>query len=99
MVRSRWQTREILLGIGVVAALVFILTFYIWYQTEAVRLGLQIRDCKDQIQTFKEEIQKLEINKSGLLAPQRVEKIAKESLGLIEPDDHDVIYENRGNSR
>lgn len=95
MVRAKWQPREIFLGIGIFAAIILILTFYVWHQTEAVRLGLKIRDCEDRIKSVREDIQKLEIKKASLLSPQRVEKIARESLGLADPADQDVSYEGR----
>lgn len=99
MVRKKWQAREIILGMAVAAALVFILTFYVWYQTEAVRLGREIRNCEDRIRLLKEDIQKLEIRKAALLSPQRVDQIARGSLGMQEPVDRDVIYEGQGTGR
>ena len=95
MVRPKWQLREVLMGVGIFAAVIMMLTFYVWYQTEAVRLGLRVRECEDRIRSVKEDIRKLEIQKAALLSPRRVETIARESLGLGDPADEDVKYDGR----
>lgn len=99
MVRKKLRPRAVLLGLLLFLVLVSMLTFYIWYQTEAVRLGLKIRDCEEKIKSLRDDIQKLEIRKASLLAPGRVETIAKEALGLVEPADADVFFDSRGSGR
>ncbi len=98
MIRRKWTVREIALGVAFLAALMGILTFYVWYQTESVRLGMEIARRRGDIQALKEEIQKLQIRKTFLLAPERVEKIAREKLGLVDPKPGEIIYGRRASS-
>jgi cell division protein FtsL len=98
MIRRKWSPREIVLGVGFLVALVGLLTFYIWYQSEAVRLGLEIAKCKAEIDGLKDDIQKLELRRTALLSPERVEQIARERLGLVSPKTEDIIYGSGGAS-
>jgi cell division protein FtsL len=92
MIRRKWSAREIALGTAFLLALVALLTFYIWYQTEAVRLGIEIGKREQEIKSLKDEIRRLEIKRAELLAPDRVEKIAREALGLVDPASGEIIY-------
>jgi len=96
MVRRKWSGREIALGAAFLAAVVSILTFYVWYQTESVRLGIEIGRSKARIQELQDEIRALELRKAVLLDPRRVERIARDKLGLVDPPDEETIYEERG---
>lgn len=92
MIRRKWSPREIVLGAAFLLALIALLTFYIWYQTEAVRLGIEIEKREQEITSLKNEIRKLDLRKATLLSPDRVEKIARESLGLVDPAAGEIIY-------
>ncbi len=70
------------------------LTFYVWYQTEVIRLGMEIRRAEETINRLQEEIKTLEAIRSSLLSLERVERIARDSLRLNEPDPSQIIYEN-----
>ena len=93
MVHRRYGLKEIALGAGFVLILLVILTFYIWYQTEAVRLGIAIGETRAAIAGLREEIQKLETRKAGLLSPDKVDRIARASLGLDDPRPDQLVYE------
>ena len=99
MIRRKWTVREITLGVAFLAAVLGILTFYVWYQTESVRLGMEISRRRELIRTLTEEIQKLQIKKTALLAPDRVEDIARKRLGLIDPKATDIFYGKKAASR
>lgn len=99
MVRRKWSSRGIVLGAALLVTIVGILTFYVWYQTESVKLGIDIGKSDDKIRELEKTIETLELRKAALLDPGRVEKIARESLGLVDPKDDDVIYEKRDTSR
>ncbi len=94
MIRTKWTPREIGLGAALLAVVVFLMTFYVWYQTEAVRLGYDIGKARDEIRKLRDDIRGLELLKAKLLAPERVEKIARESLGLVDPKPEDIIYDD-----
>lgn len=99
MVRRKWSSRGIVLGAVLLVTVVGILTFYVWYQTESVKLGIDIGKSENKIRELEKTIETLELRKAALLDPGRVEKIARESLGLVDPKDDEVIYEKRDTSR
>ncbi len=94
MIRRKWTGREFALGTVFVLVILGLLTFYIWYQTEAIRLGRDSARLEDEISELKEEIKKLEIQKARLLSPERIDKIARERLGLRPPDSGEIIFED-----
>jgi cell division protein FtsL len=99
MVRRKWSPRGIALGAALLVAVIGTLTFYVWYQTESVKLGIDIGKSEDRIRELEQAIETLKLRKAALLDPARIEKIARESLGLIDPKDDEVIYEKRDTSR
>lgn len=92
MVRRKWSFKGIALGGALVALAIGILTFYVWYQTESVKLGLDIGRSDKRIRELEEEIEALKLHQASLLEPGRVEKIARDMLGLVDPKDSDIVY-------
>jgi cell division protein FtsL len=99
MLRRKWSPRGIALGAALLVAIIGTLTFYVWYQTESVKLGIDIGKSEDRIRELEQTIETLKLRKAALLDPARVEKIARKSLGLVDPKDDEVIYEKRDTSR
>jgi cell division protein FtsL len=99
MVRRKWNLKGIALGAGLAAAAIGILTFYVWYQTESVKLGIDIGRSDARISELEESIEALKLRKAALLDPGRIEKIARQALGLVEPKDEDVVYRKQGQPR
>ena len=101
MVRRKWSAKGVALGAALLVAVVGTLTFYVWYQTESVKLGLDIGRAEDRIRELEKSIEALKLRRAALLDPARVEKIAREALGLVDPKDDEVVYENdrKGPSR
>jgi len=99
MVRRKWNLKGIAAGAALATAAIGILTFYIWYQTESVKLGLDIGKNEGRIREIEESIEALELRKATLLNPGRVEKIARESLGLVDPADEDIVYQRSNGPR
>jgi cell division protein FtsL len=95
MIRRKWSPREIALGAAFLTALVGLLTFYVWYQTEAVHLGIDIGQREAEIKALHDDILKLELKKTALLTPGRVEKIARADLGLVDPKTGEIIYKDK----
>lgn len=93
MVRKKFKRREITFSLGVISIIILILTFYIWHQVESVRLGYETQELEALVLSLMKEVDTLEAKKSSLLSLERVEKIAKNKLGLKPPDDHQVMYE------
>jgi cell division protein FtsL len=92
MIRRKWSPKEIGLGAALLLAVVALLTFYVWYQTEAVRLGIDIGRREEEIRALQNEILRLRLQRAALLSPDRVEKIARDNLGLVDPKPGDIIY-------
>ena len=99
MVRRKWNLKGVALGTAVALAAAGVLTFYVWYQTESVRLGLDINKSEVIIKQLEKDIEALKLKRAALLDPGRVETIAREKLGLSDPPDGDVIYEAPGAPR
>jgi cell division protein FtsL len=94
MVHKKRTKKEIALGALASLMTVLILTFYLWHITENTRLGYAIGSCESELKTLQEGVQKLEARKAALLSLERVEKIAREELGLADPRPDQVIYED-----
>ncbi len=95
MVRRKWSLKGVALGAAVAASAIGILTFYVWYQTESVKLGIDIGKSEVRIRELEESIEALKLRKAELLDPGRVERIARDSLGLVDPVSDDIIYRKR----
>ncbi len=93
MVRKKYTTKEIVLFVSCTIIVIFILTFYIWHQMESIRIGYEIGKLEEKVLTLKKEVDELETEKSHLLSLDRVEKIAKEELDLVEPKKEQLVYD------
>src|SRR5512136_2170982 len=99
MVRRKWSWKGIALGAAFFAATTGVLTFYVWYQTEAVKLGLEIARNDDRILRLEKDIEALRLERAKLLDPARVEEIARDKLGLVDPADSAILYGRAGTTR
>lgn len=72
---------------------IFILTFYIWHQMESIRIGYEIGKLEEKVLTLGRQVDELQTEKSFLLSLDRVEKIAKEELNLVEPKKEQLVYD------
>jgi cell division protein FtsL len=93
MVRKKYTTKEIVLFVFCTIIVIFILTFYIWHQMESIRIGYEIGTLEEKVLTLQREVDELETEKSSLLSLDRVEKIAKEELNLVEPKKEQLVYD------
>ncbi len=81
----------------VIACTVFIisiLTFYIWHQVEAVRIGYEINRLEEKVEKLKIEVEELETTKASLLSLEKVERIAKEKLKMVKTKENQKVYED-----
>ena len=96
MVRRKVKARDIALGLVAAAVVVLILMFYIWHQVESIRLGYRILELESELQTLELEMDTLEARRAGLLAPDLVERIAREELGYTEVSaDRIIMWEDQ----
>ena len=94
MVRNKLDRKEIAAAAGCILLAVATLTFYIWHQAAIIQIGYQTSHLEEKMAGLKEEIKKLETDKAALLAPDRVDRIAREELRLVEPKPEQIIYED-----
>jgi cell division protein FtsL len=93
MVRKKYSTKEIILFVSSTIIVIFILTFYIWHQMESIRIGYEIGTLEEKVLTLGRQVDELQAEKSSLLSLDRVEKIAKEELNLVEPKKEQLVYD------
>jgi cell division protein FtsL len=94
MVHRKFDVKEIALGAAFILLLLVLVTFYIWYQTEAVQLGYRIGELESRVANLKEDIKKLEARKASLLSLRRVEGIARDRLGLADPAPGQILFDD-----
>ena len=94
MVRKKLPKKEIAAAAGCILLAVATLTFYVWHQAAVIQIGFQTSRLEERRAGLEEEIKKLETDKAALLAPVRVDRIARQELGLVEPQPEQLIYED-----
>jgi len=95
MVRRHYTFRQIAAATIAAILVVGVLTFYLWHLNENIRLGWDIAKLEKEKRAAVEQVERLQARKAQLLAPDRVEKIAKSELKLGEPRQDQIVYEER----
>jgi cell division protein FtsL len=93
MVHKKYTFRQVALAAAAGLALVFILCFYLWQVTETIRLGYEAGKAESAKLALEKDVHRLEAEKAALLALDRVERTAREKLGLADPREDQVVYE------
>lgn len=76
----------------VILLLICSLIFLVWSRSQITSLGYQISQANyEQTQLLKLN-QKLKIEGASLKSLSRIEGIAKEQLGLINPEPHQMVF-------
>ena len=94
MVRRTFDKKEIAAAAGCILLAIATLTFYIWHQAAIIQLGYQTSRLDEKKARLEEDIKRLETEQAALLAPERVDRIAREELRLVEPRPDQIIYED-----
>jgi cell division protein FtsL len=94
MVRKSFKKRDITIGIAFIALVISVLSFYIWHQTESVRLGYRTGGLEETVNQLRKEVEKLETIKASLLSLDRVERISRKELKLSAPEKKQIVYED-----
>ncbi|MBM3293359.1 MAG: cell division protein FtsL [Candidatus Aminicenantes bacterium] len=95
MVHKKYSRRQILLAASACLVVMGILTFYLWHLTENIRLGYAVGRDQSAKQRLEKDIQSLKAEREALSSPERIEKIAREKLGLGDMRDDQIVYEDR----
>jgi len=64
---------------------------FVWERVDVVRLGYQIERLKTQKILLERERDQLQVKFSALKAPERIAKVATEKLGLVPPQQGQVL--------
>ena len=87
--KDLWQS----LGIGVV--LVLVLLFSAWQHFELLRHGYRLEQMQRDRAAESDINRHLRLEMETLRAPQRIEKLATERLGMVTPGDREAIVLER----
>jgi cell division protein FtsL len=87
--RDLWQS----IGIGVV--LVLVLLFSAWQHFELLRHGYRLEQMQRDRAAESDINRHLRLEMETLRAPQRIEKLATERLGMVSPGDHEAVVLER----
>lgn len=87
--RDLWQS----LAIG--AALVIVLLFSAWQHFELLRHGYKLEQMQRERAAESDINRHLRLENETLRAPQRIERIAIERLGMVAPGDADAVVLER----
>jgi cell division protein FtsL len=96
MVSKKFTKKQIAIGILCMVFIIALLTFYIWHQAESIRLGYQTQELEEEIAAIEKDIEQLEAEKASLLALERVEEIATQTLKMRPPEDKQIVYHESG---
>jgi len=92
------ESEGIALGAAFFAASAAVLTFYVWYQTESVKLGLDIAKLDDRIRELEKDIEALKLRKASSSIPAGSRgSPGRSSASSIRG--RRVVYERPGTSR
>lgn len=74
-----------------IVAGVLLLFVFVWERVDVVRVGYQIERLKTQKVLLERERDQLQVKFSALTAPERIAKVATEKLGLVPPQQGQVL--------
>jgi cell division protein FtsL len=89
------RQRELWQSIGIGCLLVLVLLFSAWQHFELLRHGYRVDEMQRQ-RAMEEEIKRhLRLELEALRAPQRIERLATEQLGMVAPGMNEAIVLER----
>jgi cell division protein FtsL len=65
--------------------------FHVWSRFRLIELNLQIGDASRQMKEMEQEQKRLRLEAESLRTPARIEAIAKKELGMVMPQDNQVV--------
>ena len=74
-----------------IVAGVLLVFMFVWERVDVVRVGYQVERLKTQKVLLERERDQLQVKFSALTAPERIAKVATEKLGLIPPQQGQVL--------
>lgn len=65
--------------------------FHVWSRFRLIELNLQIGESSRQMKDLEQEQKRLRLEAESLKTPARIEAIARQDLGMIVPNDQQII--------
>ncbi len=72
--------------LGAFVAVVSVATAQVALRTRVIRAGYALSERMDEIRALEQENRQLRLELSLLKSPERIERLAREQLGLVRPD-------------
>ena len=89
-----FNIKNLLLGFGLILWLVMVISIYIWENQSVITIAHQIELLKKEKLLTKKDNSYYKITLAGLMGRERVERIAREELGLHYPGEGQVVFLN-----
>ena len=89
------RQRELWSSLGVGVLLVLVVMFSAWQHFELIRHGYRLEQMQKERAAEEDVRQHLRLENETLRAPQRIEKLATERLGMVAPGNEDAIVLER----
>src|SRR5262249_30302123 len=83
--RDRARARELRKLVLYGAAIVVPLLVYVWQRVEFLRISYEVEGLKKERQQLQDQNKQLGVERSFLLSPDRIERVARKELGLVDP--------------
>ena len=88
--RDQKRTRELLRFLGLSAVLAVPVLGYVWQRVDFLRVSYRYEALQKDRQTLQQEIDRLQLERATLMDHDRVERLARQRLGLVDPPADDV---------
>ena len=88
--RDQKRTRELLRFLGLAAVLAVPVLGYVWQRVDFLRVSYRYEALQSQRQKLQREIEGLQLERATLMDHDRVERLARQRLGLVDPPADDV---------
>lgn len=85
------RLRDLWISLGVGVALVVVLLFSAWQHFELLRHGYRLEQMQRDRAAENDINRHLRLELETLRAPQRIEKLATERLGMVSPGDSEAV--------
>lgn len=89
------RLRDLWMSLGVGVALVVVLLFSAWQHFELLRHGYRLEQMQRDRAAENDINRHLRLEMETLRAPQRIEKLATERLGMVSPGDTEAVVLER----
>jgi len=83
------ETSFLMMMMGVIIMICFFI--FVWTRICVLDTGYRISEAMKTQETYLQENRKLKIERASLTAPSRIEKVAKNKLGMIAPKNNQVV--------